>query len=65
MQNWLFSKARGAWLAALSAVVVTALLSPIDVQAAAPAGCAALQTKYPDWKGKTLVNAINPAHAGL
>lgn len=27
---------------------------------AAPAGCAALQEKYPDWKGKTLVNSINP-----
>ena len=33
-------------------------------QAAAPAGCAELQTKYPDWKGKTLVNAINPHTPG-
>lgn len=33
-------------------------------QAATPAGCAALQQKYPDWKGKTLVNAINPHTPG-
>ena len=32
--------------------------------AAAPAGCAALQAKYPQWKGKTLVNAINPHTPG-
>jgi polar amino acid transport system substrate-binding protein len=32
--------------------------------AAAPAGCAALQQKYPEWKGKTLVNAINPHTPG-
>ncbi len=31
---------------------------------AAPAGCAALQAKYPAWKGKTLVNAINPHTPG-
>ena len=35
-----------------------------QAQAAAPAGCAALQTKYPAWKGKTLVNAINPHTPG-
>jgi polar amino acid transport system substrate-binding protein len=33
-------------------------------QAATPAACAALQAKYPDWKGKTLVNAINPHTPG-
>src|ERR1700724_3011327 len=31
---------------------------------AAPAGCAALQAKYPAWKGKKLVNAINPHTPG-
>src|SRR3982075_2435587 len=31
---------------------------------AAPAGCEALQAKYPAWKGKTLVNAINPHTPG-
>ena len=35
-----------------------------QAQAAAPAGCAALQAKYPAWKGKTLVNAINPHTPG-
>jgi polar amino acid transport system substrate-binding protein len=29
-----------------------------------PSDCAALQAKYPQFKGKTLVNAINP-HTGL
>lgn len=37
---------------------------PLSAQAAAPAACAALQEKYPDWKGKTLVNAINPHTPG-
>ena len=31
---------------------------------AAPAECKALQTKYPQWKGKTLTNAINPHTPG-
>lgn len=31
---------------------------------AAPAACAALKEKYPDWKGKTLVNAVNPHTPG-
>ena len=31
---------------------------------AAPAACEALQAKYPAWKGKTLVNAINPHTPG-
>jgi len=30
----------------------------------APAECAALQAKYPQWKGKNLVNAINPHTPG-
>jgi polar amino acid transport system substrate-binding protein len=38
-------------------------LMPATAQAA-PAACAALQAKYPDWKGKTLVNAINPHTPG-
>src|SRR5258706_1855702 len=45
-------------LACLIAVLITG-----QVQAA-PAGCAALQAKYPAWKGKTLVNAINPHTPG-
>lgn len=52
--------------AALGAAVVlrTLAAAPLSAQAAAPAACAALQSKYPDWKGKTLVNAINPHTPG-
>ncbi len=64
MQNWLFTKARQACLAALGAIVAVGVLMPIDARAATPAGCAALQAKYPDLKGKTLVNAINPHTPG-
>jgi polar amino acid transport system substrate-binding protein len=32
--------------------------------AATPAECKALQAKYPQWKGKTLTNAINPHTPG-
>lgn len=42
-----------------------ALLSGVPMEvSAAPASCAALKDKYPDWKGKTLVNAINPHTPG-
>lgn len=37
---------------------------PEAAQAATPEACAALQAKYPDLKGKTLVNAINPHTPG-
>jgi polar amino acid transport system substrate-binding protein len=63
MQNWLFTKARQACLAALGAIVAASILMPMGADAA-PAGCAALQAKYPDLKGKTLVNAINPHTPG-
>jgi len=43
---------------------VAALTLSGQAQAAAPAGCAALQTKYPQLKGKTLVNAVNPHTPG-
>ena len=51
---------------ALGATIAVGLLAaaPLSAQAAAPAACAALQEKYPDWKGKTLVNAINPHTPG-
>ena len=64
MQTRLFTKARRAWLVALGAIIAAGLLAPVGAQAAAPAGCAALKEKYPDWKGKTLVNAINPHTPG-
>ena len=50
-------------LGALIAVGALAAAS-LSAQAAAPAACTALQEKYPDWKGKTLVNAINPHTPG-
>ncbi len=37
---------------------------PEAAQAATPEACAVLQAKYPDLKGKTLVNAINPHTPG-
>jgi polar amino acid transport system substrate-binding protein len=51
---------------ALGALIAFGALAaaPLSAQAAAPAACAALQDKYPDWKGKTLVNAINPHTPG-
>ncbi|WP_194482639.1 ABC transporter substrate-binding protein [Bradyrhizobium sp. CCBAU 53338] len=51
---------------ALGAAIVCGVLiaAPLTAIAAAPAACAALQEKYPDWKGKTLVNAINPHTPG-
>jgi len=45
----------------IAGLIVLAISSQAQ---AAPAGCAALQAKYPAWKGKTLVNAINPHTPG-
>jgi polar amino acid transport system substrate-binding protein len=50
--------------AALAAFLFAGICAPISAEAAAPAGCAALQAKYPDLKGKKLVNAINPHTPG-
>ena len=50
--------------AALVAFPFAGICAPISASAAAPAGCAALQAKYPDLKGKKLVNAINPHTPG-
>ena len=67
MHKGLLSGARHASLpwrkAALGAIIAAGFLLPANAQAL-PAGCAALQEKYPDWKGKTLVNAINPHTPG-
>ena len=48
---------------AIGAACLMALCVSVQAQAA-PAGCEALQAKYPAWKGKTLVNAINPHTPG-
>lgn len=50
--------------AAIGAVLLAGACAPMTARAAVPAACVALQTKYPDWKGKTLVNAINPHTPG-
>src|ERR1700704_22143 len=72
MRKWLFGDARRASLpcrravlgkVVFGAIVAAGFLAPGGAQAA-PAACAALQEKYPDWKGKTLVNAINPHTPG-
>src|ERR1700730_8621024 len=49
---------------AVLGAILLAVLTPGAVKAAVPAGCAALAEKYPDWKGKTLGNAINPHTPG-
>ena len=58
------SRPRTSSFAALGAALFAGLCSPMAAHAAVPAACAELQTKYPDWKGKTLVNAINPHTPG-
>ncbi len=63
MQKRLFTEALAWRRAALAALVVAGISAPVSASAA-PAACAALQTKFPDWKGKTLVNAINPHTPG-
>ncbi len=55
--------AASSWGAVLGAIVIAGLCAPVAARAV-PAGCAALAEKYPDWKGKTLVNAINPHTPG-
>lgn len=50
--------------ALMGALVLVGVAASKPAHAAAPAACAALQEKYPDWKGKTLVNAINPHTPG-
>jgi polar amino acid transport system substrate-binding protein len=49
---------------AILGAILLAVLTPGMAKAAAPAACTALAEKYPDWKGKTLVNAINPHTPG-
>lgn len=58
---------RSALLGALGLAVAAGGLSaglPQEARAAAPEACAALQAKYPDLKGKTLTNAVNPHTPG-
>jgi polar amino acid transport system substrate-binding protein len=72
MHKWFSTEARtrrsrSAALAglrmALGAFLLAGICAPMSAHAA-PAGCQALQAKYPAWKGKTLVNAVNPHTPG-
>jgi len=51
-------------IAAVAGLCLFALSLSRPAEAAAPAGCAALQAKYPQFKGKALVNAVNPHTPG-
>jgi len=52
------------WRKLLLGAFLTAGIGVASAAHAAPAGCAALQAKYPAFKGKQLVNAINPHTPG-
>lgn len=52
------------WAFGLLGALYVAAFAASPAQAAAPPGCQALQTKYPDLKGKTLTDAINPHTPG-
>lgn len=59
------ARMRSVALAAISLSALAVTATPARAEAAkAPAECAALQAKYPQFKGKTLVNAINPHTPG-
>ncbi|KQU91464.1 ABC transporter substrate-binding protein [Variovorax sp. Root318D1] len=56
---------RGAAIAAIGLSAFALAAAPAHAEAVkAPAECSALQAKYPQFKGKTLVNAINPHTPG-
>jgi polar amino acid transport system substrate-binding protein len=60
-----FGYRAGYWRhAILGSLCILSLSMPMRAEAAVPAACAGLQEKFPDWKGKTLVNAINPHTPG-
>jgi polar amino acid transport system substrate-binding protein len=54
---------RGLRAATLGVLLAGGIVAPMSAHAA-PAACTELQAKFPDWKGKTLVNAINPHTPG-
>jgi polar amino acid transport system substrate-binding protein len=58
----------GRWVPLFAgALCIMTISAPHHAQAAAspaPAACQALQAKYPQFKGKTLINAINPHTPG-
>jgi polar amino acid transport system substrate-binding protein len=57
-------RARGLFTAAVCLLVLLMSGHAKAAASAAPAECSALQARYPQFKGKTLVNAINPHTPG-
>jgi polar amino acid transport system substrate-binding protein len=57
--RWSAGMLCAAWLLC-AAMPLTSQAAPAGM----PASCDALQAKYPAWKGKTLVNAVNPHTPG-
>ena len=60
----LFLSGRSALFAATCLTAFVFSGSAFAAPPAAPAACKALQAKYPQFKGKTLVNAVNPHTPG-
>ncbi len=59
------SRVRSIAMVAISLCGLAVMTSAAHAEVApTPASCAALQAKYPQFKGKTLVNAINPHTPG-
>ena len=61
------ARATSALVSALSLACMAGVAAPgpaAAAPAAAPAACQALQAKYPQFKGKTLVDAVNPHTPG-
>lgn len=65
LRAFLQARMRGAAIAAIGLSALALAAAPARAEALkAPAECSALQAKYPQFKGKTLVNAINPHTPG-
>ncbi|SDH69429.1 ABC transporter substrate-binding protein [Variovorax sp. OV700] len=65
LRAFVWARMRGAAIAAIGLSAFALAAAPAQAEAVkAPVECAALQAKYPQFKGKTLVNAINPHTPG-
>lgn len=65
LRAFVLARMRGAAIAAIGLSAFALSTAPAHAEAVkAPAECAALQAKFPQFKGKTLVNAINPHTPG-
>ncbi|WP_082517349.1 ABC transporter substrate-binding protein [Variovorax sp. Root318D1] len=65
LRAFVWARMRGAAIAAIGLSAFALAAAPAHAEAVkAPAECSALQAKYPQFKGKTLVNAINPHTPG-